>query len=265
MPPADPPRDRYGRPLIVPPNGGTPVAYTRASTVGKALSDDAALAGWRQRMTALGLAARPDLLARVATTDVEDRATLDRLTSDAVEAAAASAAANMGPAVHAATELLDTGTPLPAHLPHDVRASVDAYAATLAAVGVVAESVERFTVCDAVMAAGTYDRLYRLPDGRLVVGDVKTSRHGVRYGAPGWMCQLAVYANGVHYDVDTAQRTPMPADLDRTVGLIVVVPVGGPTASLFTVDLVAGWRAVQVARWVREYRKSGAVPYAGVA
>ena len=32
------PRDRWDRPLIIPPNGGQPVAYTRVSTLAKALT-----------------------------------------------------------------------------------------------------------------------------------------------------------------------------------------------------------------------------------
>src|SRR5690606_1008152 len=59
-------RDRWGRPLIVPPGGGDPVAYTRVSTLAKALDDTSNLMAWKQRVTAVGLARRQDLRTRLA-------------------------------------------------------------------------------------------------------------------------------------------------------------------------------------------------------
>ena len=40
------PRDRWDRPLIIPPNGEQPVAYTRVSTLAKALDDLSQLMAW---------------------------------------------------------------------------------------------------------------------------------------------------------------------------------------------------------------------------
>jgi len=54
-------RDRYGRPLVVPPNGGKPVAYTRATTIANSLDDASALTAWKMRMAAIGLTTRPDI------------------------------------------------------------------------------------------------------------------------------------------------------------------------------------------------------------
>ena len=53
-------RDRWGRPLIVPPGGGKAVPYRRASGIGKALEDDTNLTYWRARVVAIGLMHRPD-------------------------------------------------------------------------------------------------------------------------------------------------------------------------------------------------------------
>lgn len=39
-------RDRWGRPLITPPDGGKPKPYTRASTLAKALDDNQGLIDW---------------------------------------------------------------------------------------------------------------------------------------------------------------------------------------------------------------------------
>ena len=59
-------RDRWGRPLIVPPEGGKPVGYTRVSTLAKALDDLNNLMAWKARKTAEGLVRRPDLLTLVS-------------------------------------------------------------------------------------------------------------------------------------------------------------------------------------------------------
>ena len=64
-------RDRHpprplGPPPIIPPDGGEPVAYTRVSTLAKALDDLNNLMAWKARKTAEGLVRRPDLLTRVA-------------------------------------------------------------------------------------------------------------------------------------------------------------------------------------------------------
>src|SRR5689334_2925212 len=60
------PRDRWQRPLVVPPKGGKPVAYTRCTTFVGCLEDTFNLSRWQQRMVALGLNDRPDLLLAVA-------------------------------------------------------------------------------------------------------------------------------------------------------------------------------------------------------
>ena len=50
------PRDRWGRPLITPPDGTTPVPYTRVTTFAKAVEDTYHLGRWAERMVALGMA-----------------------------------------------------------------------------------------------------------------------------------------------------------------------------------------------------------------
>ncbi len=47
-------RDRYGRPMVVPPKGKKAIAYTRATTIANSLDDASALVAWKMRMTALG-------------------------------------------------------------------------------------------------------------------------------------------------------------------------------------------------------------------
>ena len=51
---ADIRRDRFGRPLVVPPGGGPRVAYRRTTTFVGALEDTYALQQWKQRQVAIG-------------------------------------------------------------------------------------------------------------------------------------------------------------------------------------------------------------------
>ena len=104
-----PKRDRYGRYLLPDPETGAEMAWTRVTTVAPILSDRYNLEKWAQRMTALGLAKREDLLALVkATARIADtrngKSTLNRVVSDAIEAGNVEQRANLGTAIHAATE-----------------------------------------------------------------------------------------------------------------------------------------------------------------
>jgi hypothetical protein len=101
-------RDRYGRPLVVPPSGGKPVAYTRATTIANSLDDASALVAWKMRMAAIGLTTRPDILLSI-TAAQEDKMAVNSLIEDAMEVAGANKAANIGTAIHSFAERLDLG------------------------------------------------------------------------------------------------------------------------------------------------------------
>jgi hypothetical protein len=79
-------RDRYGRYMIIPPTGSKSRPYTRATTIAKALDDTYNLEQWKLRICAQGLATRPDLIARIATTSPDDKNTLNQLCTDALAA-----------------------------------------------------------------------------------------------------------------------------------------------------------------------------------
>ena len=88
---ADIRRDRFGRPLVVPPGGGPRVAYRRTTTFVGALEDTYALQQWKQRQVAIGLGQRPDLVLAAAATDPEDKDRLNEIVEKATEHATASA------------------------------------------------------------------------------------------------------------------------------------------------------------------------------
>jgi hypothetical protein len=67
------PRDRWGRPLITPPTGGEPRAYTRVTTLAGSVEDTYHLGQWQQRMVAVGMARRPDLVLGALGADPTDK------------------------------------------------------------------------------------------------------------------------------------------------------------------------------------------------
>ena len=85
-------RDRWGRPLITPPEGGKAVPYVRVTTLAGTLEDTYNLGKWQQRQVAMGIAARPDLVALVSAAR-GDKGALNAVCEQAHEAAASSAAA----------------------------------------------------------------------------------------------------------------------------------------------------------------------------
>lgn len=244
-------RDRWQRPLVVPPNGGKAIPYTRCTTYVSCLEDQFGLQKWMMRQVALGLSQRPDLQVAVAA-HRDDKRKLDELCDAAKEAAASSAGATTGTALHSLTEQLDRGQKVPAVLPAGTRASLDAYAEATADLKAI--HIEQFCVQDRWQIGGTPDRVVQW-NGRRYIADLKTG--SIEYGVLKIAMQLAVYARSSTYDIATAERGSHGADYDRA--LIIHLPATEDPADakceLIWVDIKAGWEAVKVARMVREKRK----------
>lgn len=246
------PKDRWGRYLIE--QNGKKLGYTRVTTIAKTLSDQASLADWKTRMAISGLIQRQDLLAQ-ASTALDDRDKLNRIASEAIEAAGAYSRANLGTALHAITQELDSGRE-PMILP-SLQPDVDAYRQTMAAYGfkMPEEWIEVLVINDTLQYAGTADRFVILPDGRIVVFDLKTGQN-LKYAEQEIAIQLAAYANAEHiYDWRTGQRLPMPK-LIRHTGIICHLPAGEATCTMHQVNITDGWTALKTALRVREWRKT---------
>lgn len=254
-PAIEPQRDRWGRPLVVPPGGGRRVGYRRVTTFIAVLDDRWNLEAWKRRQVALGLADRPDLLLAV-TAHRGDKKRLDRLCDDAMEAAKSSAGATIGTAVHALTQLVDRGQDLPV-VPDAARADLEAYRAAMAPFDVVA--IEQFGVLDDLQVAGTWDRVVEYA-GRRFIADVKTGSD-LSYSWREIAMQLALYSRCQVYDVATDTRTPL--GVDQRNGLVVHVPAGTGRCDLYWLPLEAGWQGVEVARQVWDWRSRDglAVPF----
>ena len=246
------PRDRWDRPLITPVDGGKQIAYTRVSTLAKALDDKTLLTKWMQRQTLIGLTVRPDLID-IALTSVDDKRKLNSIVKDAMSAAKSDQAANIGTALHALSELVDDGvdiSTLPAHHQSDLAA----YKQTMSGIEILGKEV--FVVCDEVQAAGTFDRLVRLPDGRIMVADIKTGQHEPTF-PHGATTQIAVYAHGHTYDPDKGRMDYLPdIGVSTTEGLLIHMPAGTGTCDLYLLDIGVGWSLAKTAVAVRAVFKS---------
>jgi hypothetical protein len=263
-------RDRWQRPLIHPVGGGEPRPYTRASTLGKALDDEAGLTAWKCRMTALGIAKRRDLIL-AANAHGTDKRMMSDVVDQAMDAAEAGAAATSGSALHELLDAYDKGhTP---YLPDEYQGDVQAY--LTATRGLEFIRSETFVVDDELECAGTYDNLYRLKyhattptgevlkPGALILADKKTGA-SIKYGHASWSVQLSIYAHGVRYDPATNTRLE-PEDINRNWGLIVHVPVMAGTAQLLWIDLRKGRELAHLASTVRNARKTKTMTPAEIA
>lgn len=249
-------RDRWGRPLIIPPNGGDPVPYQRASTFCGVLADSTGIGKWKARHVALGIGQHEDLAAMAAGLEYgKDNAELDRIIETAIDRAGCNAKANYGTAIHTLT-----GPGAPLNVPGRMKNDVDAYRELIGRAGIKIVSTERFVVCDDIKVAGTYDHIYSVPTALLpgrpnasgsvcVVGDKKTgSLHFDQHAV-----QLAVYAHGKYYDPATGERSGLNVNFGWA--LLVHIPAGKGEATLYWADIKAGWEAAELASRIHEWRK----------
>ena len=254
------PRDRYGRPLIVPPGGGKPVPYNRASSFGDVLDDRSMLEKYLRRMAVKGVTANPELGLAIATTPLDQKGKLDGLVEEAIEKAGGGKKASIGTSLHSLTEMLDRGEDLP-HVPLEYRDDLAAYEAATEVFYHFA--IERFVVNDELQVAGTPDRIsgndeYLYFDGGLTlptarrITDLKTGGHANYLGK--YATQLAIYSRSQFYDPATGARTPI-GDVDQDWGIVFHMPAGEGRCDLYALDLQAGWEAAKLAAEVRKHRK----------
>jgi predicted RecB family endonuclease len=240
-------RDRYGRPMVIPPGGGKKVPYMRCTRFIKVIDDTFNLEQWDKRMVLLGLVERPDLLLS-ASAHRDDKKKLNQITSEAKEAAKAGAAANIGTAIHALTHRLERGEAL-GPVPGAYQRDLDAYLAATESLTTL--HAETFLVQDELQVAGTPDRIVEF-EGERYIADIKTG--SIDYGAIDISMQLAVYAHSQFYDIRTGKREPLPG-VNGQRGIVIHLPAGTGTCELRFVDIAAGWEDVQLAKQIHATRK----------
>jgi hypothetical protein len=206
------------------------------------------------RMAAIGLTIRSDLLLAINASQ-DDKMAINKYIEDAMEVAGASRAATIGTALHAFTERMDLGQdigPVPSEWAGDLRA----YEQATKQLNKI--FIEQFTVLDKFKIAGTPDRVVEL-NGERFIADIKTGRidHPNNIAM-----QLAIYANGLPYDVATATRSSW-GDVNKDKAIIIHLPAGTGLCKLVWIDIAEGWKGVQFAMKVRAWRdkKGLATPF----
>lgn len=252
-------RDRWGRYQVLPPNSDKVVGYARATTIAKVLDDQSSLMAWNSRMTGIGLAQRPDLIALIAATPADDKKTLDGIVKRASEAGGATVRRDLGTAIHGMLEhrLADPTYIAPEPYQGDIEAIIQAIAD--AGLEFVEGMSERIVVNDDIQVAGTFDLL--LTNGEeLFVGDLKTGS-SVKYGGLAFAIQLAIYAHahslytqGPAKDGSQDIREPMP-NVSKSVAIIIHAQPASGEATLHWLDLETGTLALHTALEVRKLRK----------
>lgn len=259
----EPKRDRYGRYLLPDPDTGKNLARQRVTTFAHLIEDSYNIGQWETRMSLKGLAMRPDLIARVASTDVSRKDELNKLAAQAKEAASSSAAANTGTALHAFSEQVDRGEDPKIPPPWD--ADIAAYKTAMDTAGIIrrAEWIERIVITPQLGLAGTFDRILELPSGDLIIGDVKSGKD-LSYAWLSISVQLAVYAHAIGmWDWEDGYEAMPPVRQDY--GMVMHIPAGTGTCDLYLLDLTAGWQAAHECAAIRMWRarKDLASPWEG--
>jgi hypothetical protein len=266
-------RDQYGRYLVLPPSMDKPTGYTRATTVAKALDDEAALGPWNATHAICGQIMRRSLRARWETIlatygsspwygGVEAKRACKALVRECATAGGADERRETGTSLHALTALVDLGRP-PVHLTEETERDLRAYSDALfqAGVQVIADYVETTVVLDEWRVAGTFDRLVTVMGfERPLIADLKTGSD-LSYSWRAIAVQLAIYAHGdeiyrqgVAPDGSEDERLPMPV-VDQDNALVIWLDTDKGTCSLWLVDIRQGWEAFEHSMWARSWRK----------
>ena len=256
-------RRANGAPLVRSLDGKKWERYARPSGFGHDLDDESALNTWKLYRAIEGVATTPSLAASIAAHIGQKEGANERL-EKAIQIGRGEEAADLGTALHAMAHRLETEESFRAPPPYD--ADLAAYLTALDQAGLQSSHCEVHLCSDTWRAAGTCDRIYkaqrelRLPDGSLlepgqsVIGDLKTGRT-LDYTLPAYAVQLAIYCDGCFYDVTTDQRSPLPEGLHTGWGLLVHLPAGKATCTLWWTDLQVGRVGADLVQRVRTWRK----------
>lgn len=236
--------------------------FTRVTTAAHSLDNGSGLDAWKMSNVVLGLKQKPELLDDIDLFDEPYlvRRTVKNVVETACEIAGAKEAAERGTAIHAWTEVVDSGEATLSDVPGEFAPYVRAYQTCLHEKGirVVPGMIER-TVFNATTGwVGTCDRIYELADGTHVIGDVKTSKTtSIKYSYLGFSIQMATYATATHMlTEDGKEWVPMPP-VGTDYAVIMHLPSNDPgKCTPITIDLAAGIEAMQEAMRVMAMQKT---------
>ena len=235
--------------------------YSRPSGWGKDLDDESALVTWKVNTAIKGVAHDRALIAKIVAAG-DDKDALKDLREEAIAAGRGNEASDVGTALHAMSQRVDSEDGWIAPEPFYSRLAT--YRDVIKIAGLEPEYIEVHMVNDPMRCAGTADRIYRttrplvVPDGTiidagsLIMADLKTGK--MEYSIPGYAVQLALYADGEFYDIEHDKRVATPF-IDPRWGLLVHLPAEGNTCTLWWTDLEIGRTGARLVRDIRGWRK----------
>ena len=259
-------RRSNGAPMVV--IDGKNERFSRPSSFADPLDDKSALVNWKIDRACIGVGKDRALQARWCAIDPDDkdqRKEKEKLRQDSISAGRGAEAADIGTALHAMScrwERESTFSP-----PEPYLSSLMAMEAAMHKLGLRSERFEFQTVNIEHRCAGTADRLYMLtmplvtPSGSIleagsyVIGDLKTGAK-FEYSMPSYAVQMALYAAGRFYDVETDEFIETPP-INQDWSLIVHMPADDPgTCDFLWCDLEIGRFGAYLVDQVKLWRKN---------
>jgi hypothetical protein len=281
----EPARDfKTGGYLLPDPETGEVCVWNRATTLAGLHEDHSTIEKWGDRQILTGLVADrtlldtvPDLLGELEAAEgwraqKEVKKKLNKVADAAKDTAGSFDRSAWGTLLHSITEWSDAGRldeVLPTILSwgeqgESLLRDLEAYTTTMADNGLTCppEYIERILVNKTCNSGGTTDRMVRLPDNRLIIGDLKTGEN-FDFGVLKPAVQFSEYAYAdAMLSVDGRTLEPMPAELDRSMSLLIHLPLGQARCELIELtrhEMELGWELAQHAArtlWFRSISKS---------
>lgn len=245
---------------------GADKGYTRVTTGAKTLDDTAGLERWKLRSVVRGLKDNPHLLEDIDlyADPWEVNKDLERAADKAHEAAGGVKASEFGTAIHAWCEAVELGHVPFSDVPPEFAPFVAVYFRELAKWGISVPLdptgrpyVERIVYNPDTGWVGTFDNLYQLADGSVVIGDKKTAKD-LAYSYLAISIQLGDYAGASHIlSLDGTRWEPMP-EVRHDIAVVLHIPSNAEPAKAeaVTIELDAGRVAIDAALRVREMRSA---------
>lgn len=273
LPPEDPKRTppiySGGRYVVPHPITGKPnEKFTRVTTGSHVLDNQTGLDVWKMSNVVLGLKQEPDLLDTIDLFDEPSmvKRRVRHVAERASELAGSKEAAELGTAIHAWTEAVESGTHTIDQIPPQFRPYIHAYLRTLQEWGMrtVPGMIERVVFNATTGWVGTFDRIYELADGTYAIGDVKTSK-SLSYSLLGFSAQIADYATATHMlDFDGKTWGPMPEGIRQDFGVIMHLPSNNPGhCEAVTIDIGFGVEVLSLAMEIMAKQRAAGKQVAG--
>jgi len=261
---------------------------TRVTTFVKLASDHYSLKLWELRTALVGATLDEDVRAAVASllefgesqgntpSDVVKvfKNDLNGLVERAKSAAGAGVRAAKGTALHKWGEEVDAGRTTLDQVPSEHRDDIRAYRSTMEAAGitVLPHLIERTTAVLGLGVMGTFDRVFRMPDGKYRVGDKKSGE--LKYGQDEIAAQMSIYARGCNETgmaeysgqgnhrrwqswrwVPLVDEDGQPVTVETDWGVVMHLPQGEGQCTLYEVDLATGMRGAELCSEVRDWHR----------